>query len=279
MDLKALILEVARKSFPSATVANFSRLFGKEIDVVEQMLEHKPSSEPLRLFSRNLLILLWHLKHSLSTRTACILFGLEKSQYWTVVNYMLAWLVDTYEFLISFKHRFSDQIDEFLNTFTVIDCTELEIWRYGPKNPADPAGFRDIGYSGKKRRFTIKYQLICGCISGRIYHVYGPEFGSIHDAKIYQNSGIDQFFWGLNEYCLGDRGYQGCLNILSPHKNYGELLTAAEKLHNSNIGKYRHIIERVFGSLKQWNILSQRYRGHYEGHFKVFMAVCILITL
>lgn len=280
MDTNSIdfILTTARNSFASINASNFSNLFGINVELAAALFDSRPNGWDVPLFARNLLILLFHLRHSLSGRAACICFHLKKTQYWEVVQSMLEWLVETHNDCITFFGRQDELIDEFPRTFSVIDCTELEIYRYGPKNSNDPTGFRDMGYSGKKKRFTIKYQVIVGCVSGRILHVYGPEYGSIHDATIYQNSGLGQYFWQMDEYCLGDRGYQGCLNIISPHKHFHAAFSAQERLHNSNIGRYRHIVERVFASLKKWGILSIRYRGKYEGHYKVFMACCILLS-
>jgi hypothetical protein len=119
----------------------------------------------------------------------------------------LRWIVDNYGNRISLTGRKTETIPEFDSTYTIIDCTECTAWTYGPR---DHILEKDKGYSGKKKLFTIKYQVVVGVRSGAILDVFGPVFGSVHDAKIYAKSGFDDFLWNNNEYCLGDRGYQGC---------------------------------------------------------------------
>ena len=126
----------------------------------------------------------------------------------------------------------------------------------------------------------VKYQVIIGAIDGKIRHVYGPIYGSVHDARIYDQSGIGKWLFSINEKCLGDRGYQGCLNVISPHKTYdAKDFTPQEKIHNSNVGKYRHTVERLFAALKKWGILRQTFRGSMESHYNYFMACCVLCSL
>ena len=124
--------------------------------------------------------------------------------------------------------------------------------------------------------YTIKYQLVVGAITGGILFVYGPELGSVHDATILKNSGFDVWLRKHGEYCLGDRGYQGCSNIVAPHKSYGDDFTRTEEQHNKNVGKYRNLIERIFANLKKWHILKNIFRGYVGDHFNIFFSCCLL---
>ena len=245
------IMKVARSHFPSIRLDNFQNLFKLDLQRVHLLCRQKPNdTESLKLHIRNVLLCLFQLKHYLPFSSVCILFGLEKSQFHSVFFKTCCWLISTFGPLISLQNRFDNFVAEFQNVYTIVDVTELPFYHYGPKT--DPNGRKDLGYSGKKKRFTVKYQVIVGATTGQIYHVSGPWYGSIHDAEIYSQSGIGQWLFSINERCLGDRGYQGCLQVLSPHKSHGDVFTMAQSTHNDNVSRYRHTVERVFGSFKKW---------------------------
>lgn len=259
------VLQVALNYFPTITYDTFPDLFKSNSNTVEILCNSDTS------LIRNVLIVLFHLKHYLPIRATAVLFHLKKSSISQIVDDTLSRIVRQLEDkYISMAFRQVNQVPEFTETFTAIDCTEVEVWRY-----LDHHG----GYSGKKKAFTLKYQLIVGAITGTIHHVYGPEIGSVHDAEILSRSQMDNWFYKHNEYALGDRGYEGCLNIVSPIKNFGDPLSPAEERYNTNIGHYRNIVERVFGSLKKWHILKRTFRGNLIQHHNVFIACCILNTI
>lgn len=268
------IVTEAQSFFPSITQKNFAELFRLtplQIRFVVAGLLHLN----LLRAARNVLIVCFQLKHYMPFRSGCILFGLGKTQYAAVFSQTLRNIVSSFGYLISLRNRNHDSITEFQSTATVIDCTECTAWSYGPRT----GWGTDLGYSGKKKMFTLKYQVVVGAKSGTIYDVYGPIYGSVHDARILQQSGFDNFLWKSGEFCLGDRGYQGCLNIISPHKHYGASFTLSEKKHNQDISRYRDIVERVFCNLKKWTILRNPYRGELDEHFFIFMTCCIFCSL
>jgi hypothetical protein len=90
------------------------------------------------------------------------------------------------------NRRINNTLPEFPDTYLIVDSTEVLIEAYQKKS-----------FSGKKKAFTVKYQLLVGAVTGEIMHLYGPELGSVHDAIIFRNSGIPQFLSQHGEYCLG----------------------------------------------------------------------------
>jgi len=144
------------------------------------------------------------------------------------------------------ENRYQNKVPEFTSTYSIIDGTELPVESYV-----------DDGYSGKKKGFTLKYQILVGLLTGSIIHIYGPELGSLHDSTMLRNSKLDKWLFMNDEYALGDGGYEGCLNIISKIQKPDWLLSHQEKLFNKNIGKYRHTVERVLGNLKKWHILKK----------------------
>lgn len=121
------------------------------------------------------------------------------------------------------------------------------------------------GYSGKKKKQTVKTQLIVDR-SGQIRHVSRSVPGNRHDKKLYDETGI--------KAGLGDLGYLGT-DLIVPYKSSKlHKLTKKQKACNTKHSKIRIIIEHVFASLKQWRILAQRFRNNLKGYNAIFTIVC-----
>ncbi|MCF9034587.1 transposase [Acinetobacter nectaris] len=120
--------------------------------------------------------------------------------------------------------------DEHFN-WVIIDSTEME--RERPKKQWKY-------YSGKKKRHTLKAQVIYPPKSQKIIGV-DISFGREHDISlakrtIYRLNGID--------YVMGDLGYYGLkengFNLLIPYKKPKKLdLTWIEKVFNKQLSYYR----------------------------------------
>jgi hypothetical protein len=109
--------------------------------------------------------------------------------------------------------------------------------------------------------------------------------GSVHDSQIFKNSRIGDILESGHEFCLGDKGYVGCKQIIHPKKRRRHPLTgrkihltAEEKEFNKHLSHYRIVIENVNSSLKNWSILSTVYRD-LERHHKLFTCCAILINM
>lgn len=272
-EREALVLAVARLYFPYLTKDNFHNLF--KLNLYKVVCITKGKKKPRHI--RNFLMMLFHLKHYLPVRTACVMFNLERSRYEQIVNLEIESFLETYqsEYFSIHSRRKTNFIPEFPNTFMIVDSTEILI-----------QAFKKKSFSGKKNNFTLKYQILVGVLTGEIFHVYGPELGSVHDATIWKNSNIQDFLLQQNETVLGDKGYIGCSRVIHPYKralhplfNTPIPLTLAQKEHNHNISKYRILIENVNSWIKNWAILSTIYRGSLDSHHQIFLSCCILTTM
>ena len=135
-----------------------------------------------------------------------------------------------------------------------IDATETPIER--PKK-----GQRKF-YSGKKKRHTIKTQVVVDKATKEIISVKTSE-GKRHDFKLFKDSKLP-----INKDVKveTDSGYQGIKDIHEktehPKKKpkNGEL-TSEEKAENRRISRSRISNEHAIGFLKRFRILSERYRN------------------
>ena len=142
------------------------------------------------------------------------------------------------------KRKITLSEDEILEL--IIDATEQEVERR-----------KGTGYSGKKKRQTIKTQ-IAVTTKGVIKSVSQSVKGSIHDKKLYDRT---KMYTTRHIKKRGDLGYIGT-NMLLPFKKpkNGEL-TEKQKLFNHQFSKLRIIVEHVFAHMKKFRILSYRFRN------------------
>lgn len=129
------------------------------------------------------------------------------------------------------------------------------------------------GYSGKKKRQTIKTQVVVD-VQGRIKHISKSMPGNFHDKNLYDQTGIK-----LRDTDLADLGYLGT-NLHLPRKaSKYHKLTKREQAHNKKHSRMRIMIEHVFASLKQWRILSHRFRNQLKTYHMKFVIVAGLYNL
>ena len=270
---QALVLKLSQSYFPSVREDNFRNLFKLSLSAVVCLTKDRKKPKHLR----NFLMMLFHLKHYLPIRTACIMFDLENSRYEQIVNLEIRDFVESHQsdYFQTHTRELRNELENFPNTFMIVDSTEVLI-EASQKNT----------FSGKKHNFTVKYQLLVGSLTGEILHVYGPSAGAVHDATIWKNSKVEEFLQDHDEYVLGDKGYVGCVRVIHPFKKKRNPLTQEkipltphERDFNHKISKHRYLIENVNSWIKDWSIVSTVYRGDLEIHSTIFLACCILTTM
>jgi len=126
------------------------------------------------------------------------------------------------------------------------------------------------GYSGKKKRQTVKTQIIVNT-KGKIKHVSLSIPGNIHDKKLYDQTGV--------KADLGDLGYLGTTMLLPFKSSKYHKLTKKQKKHNLNHSRIRIIVEHVFAHLKKFRILANRFRNNLAYYNDIFMTVAGLYNL
>lgn len=135
----------------------------------------------------------------------------------------------------------------------IVDATEQEINR--------PKKGQKKYYSGKKKRHTIKTEIIM-TKKGKIVNVSKSVPGSVHDFNLRKKS--DHI--PRSSLVLADSGYQGLLSIhkkakIPIKKPKNKDLDIESKKHNKSLSKDRIYIEHKIRELKRFNILSNKYRN------------------
>ena len=135
----------------------------------------------------------------------------------------------------------------------IVDATEIPIQR--PKK-------QKKSYSGKKKTHTFKVQAMIHYKTQQILSLCSSH-GAVHDFELFKRN-IKLI--PSEAFVLADKGYQGIYtlyrNSLLPLKAKRRCKLDPElKIYNQEINKRRIGIEHVFGSLKTFKILAERYRN------------------
>ena len=138
------------------------------------------------------------------------------------------------------------------------------------KNLSDREFRRNVGikretlkyYSGKKRRHTLKTQIVADKKT-KIIICTAFSTGKTHDFNLFKRSKLPI---NRNIKAKLDSGYQGIYNF---HKNSKipkkktklHPLTKEDKANNHKISKQRIFIENIIGAVKKFAIVSLKYRN------------------
>jgi len=139
-------------------------------------------------------------------------------------------------------------------------------------------------YSGKKKRHTLKTQLVVGK-TGRILLVSKPYCSKHHDYDIFKREKTSDAILKQSHAYL-DRGFQGVkkkfpgLHWFTPIKcnRWKRLLTRSEKIFNTKLAKKRVKIEHVISRLKKYAILGSVFRNRITYYQTDFRNIAALIN-
>jgi DDE superfamily endonuclease/Helix-turn-helix of DDE superfamily endonuclease len=142
-------------------------------------------------------------------------------------------------------------------------------------------------YSGKKKRHTIKAQVVVvrkrkppGPGSKprrvRIAAVSPSAPGAVHDKKIYDTTRVVA---PPDAGRTGDTAYLGTALVTPTRRPRGGALTARQKARNRRVSRRRVVAEHGIGKMKVWRIASERYRNPVGRHTLIMKNVAGLHNL
>jgi hypothetical protein len=154
----------------------------------------------------------------------------------------------------------------------IIDVTEQPIER--------PVKKQRSFYSGKKKRHTVKVQIVISLNPLKILSVIISK-GRIHDFRILKKSRLPLH---PDIVKMGDAGYQGMQNLypnsLIPVKKRKKLpLTEEEKKYNRNFSKERIAVEHINRRCKIFRIVKETYRNKHKNIGKIWNIIAGLVNL
>ncbi len=124
-------------------------------------------------------------------------------------------------------------------------------------------------YSGKKKRHTVKTQVVVVRRTEppgpgakprkvRIAAVCESVPGKTHDKKVYDRSRVVA---PRDVKRAGDTAYLGTGLVTPTRKPRGGELTAAQKAEDQGIARRRVVAEHGIGKMKVWRVAAERYRN------------------
>lgn len=218
----------------------------------------------LRSSAERLFFILFYYKTYPTFRLAQALFEVDKETIhrWKIFLEEALWLTLGHELsLPKRKIRTMAEVLEVcpdLSEF-IVDATERAIQR--------PKKNQEFYYSGKKKKHTVKNQILIQPYTKRILAVSKTVEGKRHDKQLCEDDGLvlrappgakglaDLGYVGLQESCSHFK------IILPIKKPYKKELPEMDKLTNQTISSVRVRVEHVIGALKRFDILSERFRG------------------
>jgi len=157
------------------------------------------------------------------------------------------------------ERKIEMSLDEVLELF--IDATEQPINR--------PKKGQRKWYSGKKKKHTIKHQVIVSK-DGKVKGIGKSCYGKTHDKKDYENK---KFIIHPKIKKTGDLGYLGTKMKVPIKKKKGKKLTEEEKLINRQLASIRVVVEHSIGKMKIFKVLSERFRNPLKSHNLIFKNI------
>lgn len=226
-----------------------------------------------------LFFILFYYKVYPTFRLAQVIFKLDKANIhrWVEKLGPILEMTGSYSFKDKKKRRGQiSSLDELFEKIPeleeiIVDATEREINR-PKKNQKDY-------YSGKKKKHTLKNQIIVNPYSKKILAVSDTVPGTIHDKKLLEMDGILNHA-PPNSIWMGDLGYLGAdeinpkIRFITPiKKKRGRNLTPSEKETNKSISSVRVRSEHPFAYLKHFHILKHKFRGRLQRAHQPFISI------
>lgn len=129
-------------------------------------------------------------------------------------------------------------------------------------------------YSGKKKRHTLKTQVVVARVRKRpgvrgqkrrvrIVAVSKTFAGSTHDKKVFDRTGV-VLPAGVTGY--GDTAYLGTDLKTPRRKPRGGVLTPRQKAGNRRVSRKRIVVEHGIGKMKVWRAAAERWRNPRRRH-------------
>jgi hypothetical protein len=133
-------------------------------------------------------------------------------------------------------------------------------------------------YSGKKKKHTIKTQVVVNKADGQIICTSFAN-GRRHDFRLFKESKlkIDSKIWAVV-----DTGYVGIAkfhanSVISVKRSKKRSLTKVDKVFSRRVSSERVLNEHVIGLIKRFKVVSDRYRNRRKRfglRFNLIYGIC-----
>jgi hypothetical protein len=221
----------------------------------------------LQIRDRFLMLLVYY-KLYITHTLAGFLFDLDQSNVHRDIRYMEPVVkscipLPSKLYNITRRLKTVEEVEQYFPGFKAfIDCTEQEIPR--PKNKRKRKNY----YSGKKKKHTVKTQLMVNK-KGEILHKSNKhKKGKQHDYSVYKDEHPITPPQVENYYDLGyygiEKDFPDLKAVLPVKKKRNIELTNTEKRYNKKHSRQRVVVEHTICRIKKFGIMGSRYRNRLE---------------
>lgn len=237
----------------------------------------------LRALEDKLLLVLVFLRTYPTYAFLGLLFGLHLSNVERLIRRMLPILRDATgkPFTLPKPRKGRQRItslEEFLVQFPDLKDLAVDATEQATRRPQKAAEQRRH-FSGKRKRHTLKTQLLVSRRTGRILHVSETVPGSIHDKTLLEQSGVLTRL-PRGAIVRGDLGYLGVardhprLDVRLPRRKWrGRPRRAADIRRNRTLARQRIVVEHTIRRCKIFRVLGDVYRQARERYNLTFQVV------
>ena len=210
-------------------------------------------------------------------RTFChiaVSYGVSETTAWRIQGWVEKTLMKSREFTLPGKKVLLEPESDIKSV--LIDVSECPIER--PKKKKNPKNRKNLQrgyYSGKKKKHTIKSQIV---VDKKSELILCTEFskGKEHDFTLFKNS---QVHIADDIKALVDSGYTGIDKIHSntdipKKKSKYKPLSKQDKKRNREISSERVLVENVFARIKKFKIFYNKYRCRRKRFGLRFNLIC-----
>jgi hypothetical protein len=283
------------KSFTGLTLQEFDNIYDKEITKRYAKHELKRLTKrinrkrkigagrhfKLDLKDRFLMLLVYYRLYITYTLADGFLFDLDQSNICRDIQKIEGLIIQCVPipqkiYNITKRLQTQEEVEQYfpgLMAFT--DSTEQQIPR-----PVDKDR-RKMYYSGKKKRHTVKNQLMVNN-HGYIIHKLGHNKGRRHDYDVYKNNHPVTPKQVVNVIDLGyigvEKDFPEQLSVLPHKKKRNSELSQEEKEYNKIHSKKRIVIEHTICRLKKYRIMSDIFMNKLRKYDKVSDVVAGLVN-
>ena len=222
---------------------------------------------------QRLLFILFYFKIYPLQQVIGFFFGMSQAQANEWIHRLSGILQTTLGYQLMLPERNPLKLEQVLSECPalefIIDGTERPIQR--PKDNDRQKKF----YSGKKKRHSVKNNVITNYETKKINYLSKTYEGKKHDKKICDE---ENYHFPDESILLKDTGYQGyepdnVLNLQPKKKPRKKELTEEEKQENKLISCLRIRVEHVIGGIKICRIVKDIFRNTKENYSDLVMEI------
>lgn len=257
-------------AFTSLTISEFEELLTvfEKVSQPETIL-HKTKRQrafgggrkpKLVEYADQLLFILFYIKTYPLQEVMAFLFSMSQAQTNEWIHRLAKTLQTTLAELNYLPERETTNLADALKAYDYLEFVQDGTERQRER-PQDEQKQR-VYYSGKKKKHTVKNNLVVHPESRQVCYLSPTVPGKKHDKKLADETGMT---FPMNTILEQDTGYQGYqpdgVIILQPKKKpKGNELSIAEKFINKAISSARILVENIIAGIKRCHIVKDVFR-------------------